>query len=773
MIPDEVIDQVRARADILEIVGETVQLKRAGAAYKGLCPFHGEKTPSFTVNPHQGTYHCFGCQAHGDSLKFIRETQHLNFPEAVRALAARVGVEVPEDRAISPRQRKARAQKRALEDRLFDAQEKLTVWYEQLLTRSPAAQTYLRQRQISSEAASAFRLGWAPNDVGATVRWMHQHEISLRDLETLGVVIPYDPSTGYKRGDSRLDGGRLRFRDRLMCPIFDLRDRVIGFSGRVIDPQQKIAKYLNSPETPLFTKGNSLFGLKTARVAMSRQQSDDLILCEGNLDVVMLWQAGFPNSVAAMGTAVTETQATLLKRLTRSVICVMDGDAAGQKAAFKSLPILLSQGLDVRGRPLPQGHDPDSFIKEHGAASFRGWLKGAQPLILERLKVLLDEHPRDPIGQAKIASELVSLVSRVESEEQRPLFLDVIARELEVSRSYLSDLLLQASATKSQNPQARSAHKGSKRAARPATYEARGGVRPTQDAPYLDSYEGGGPHEMMGDLEQLPPEAYEAYGDSSPLNEPYDADQVSPHDQHSNQHRDQHRDHKRGSKKDERQRPWWTEVSIERGGGRAKPRRFGERPTGDAQLSIESAPEPPPRLHLSDQDISHGAMTAEARALLSGYEREAVSFLFYHPELIERFLESDGGELFAHPEVKAFLMSLKAERDQGLFVSGELYLSQSTQESIVAVLRDCIASPPPPEEKINAERKLGDLMRRLKRGRLQADLVSTTRELQLLSQETALDSAQLEELQAKLLARYQELQAHLNTLSTAHLPRSS
>jgi DNA primase len=744
LIPDEVIEQVRARADILEVVGEVVKLKRAGASYKGLCPFHGEKTPSFTVNTHQGTYHCFGCQAHGDSLKFIRETQHLNFPESVRALAARVGVEVPETRSISPQQRQARAKKRALEDRLFDAQEKLTAWYEQCLARASVAQQYLKQRHISTESAREFRLGWAMNDVGATTRWMHQNEVTLQELEQLGVVIPYDPESSYKRGDTRLNGGRLRFRDRLMCPIFDLRDRVVGFSGRVIDPNQKTAKYLNSPETPIFVKGDNVFGLKSARVAMTRSRHQDLILCEGNLDVISLWQAGFPNAVAAMGTAVTEAQTVVVKRLTRSVICVMDGDAAGEKAAFKSLPILLSQGLDVRGKLLPHGHDPDSFIKQHGAESFRVWLSDALPLIIVRLHTLLKEHPRDPIGQAKIAGELVELVRRVESKDQRPLFLDVIARELGVERRYLSDLLVRSD-------------------------------RETQDQ--RDEF--ASPH--RNDAGQYQPAPQNR--DQSPSNLV-----SSSHDQAYEQrpYSFKSKKSKYSKNKDLSNLPWWTQVSLERGAQRSRPRQFGARPTGEAQLKLTPAPEPPPHLSPKRPSVAQSNSDpmstdrSDRHVALQGYERESVSFLFYHPQLLDQFLEADGGDLFRHKGVKAFLMSLKSERDQGIFVTGELYLKGALDQSLVATLRDCIAYPPPQEEKVSPERKLGELMKRLKRSQLQAHLLEVTQALRETTMRLSAsqsnvheDVSEFEQRREKLIERYQELQNHLSQLSSSPFPQSS
>lgn len=728
MIPDDVIQKIRERADILEVVGELVTLKRAGASYKGLCPFHGEKTPSFVVNPQQGTYHCFGCAVHGDSLTFIKETQNLSFPEAVRALALRVGIEIPEERYVHPEVKEKRAKKLALDERLFDIQERLTQWYELNLGRSSVACSYLRHRHINEESARAFRLGWASDDVAHFVRWMTEQEIEVEDLVSLGVVIPLDPTQPDRRGDHRLKGGRLRFRNRVMCPIFDLRDRVVGYSGRVVNPEQKIAKYLNSPETPIFTKGDHLFGLKTARVAMRSSKVEELILCEGNLDVISLWQAGFPNAVAAMGTALSERQAAIIKRLTKSVTCVMDGDQAGQKAAFKSLPVLLAQGLNVRGKPLPAEQDPDSFLKTYGAQSFKEWLSDAQPLLLTRLEALLREKPKDPIGQAEIVQELIPLVHLIQDEHQRPLFLDIIAKRLGVERSYLSDRLVHLS-----HEQSRSVNE--------ASYSS-------DHQLYID--------EIDEARDEFPSHYDEYYSDPSQTqSQQFEGKRLTSKRSVKNINQDE-------------SRPWWASVKIQRGGGRTKPRVFGDQPTGQAEIQITPAPTPPPSLIASQTGST-------AQTTLLGYEREAISTLFYMPELLDLFLERGAGNYFSEPLVSEFLLSLKKERDDGRFATGETFFKSNQNVFIIAALKDCIAHPPLHNEKIDPERALGDLTRRLQRGKLQLQLKQILAELKTLSSKSHNDDpsssftdhrvSDVDEQRTALLKTYQETQEQLKKLS--------
>jgi DNA primase len=721
LIPDDVIQKVRERANVTEIVGEIVTLKRAGASLKGLCPFHGEKTPSFVVNPQQGTYHCYGCQAHGDSLTFLKETQNLNFPEAVKALALRVGVDVPEDRPIRPEVRKERAQKKALKDRLFDVQEQLTQWYELTLQRSSVAKGYLKEREITPNATTTFRLGWASDDVGYFLRWMNDHKILLEDLVTLGVVIPYDTDQPDRRGDPRLNGGRLRFRNRIMCPIFDIRDRVVGYSGRVINPQQKIAKYLNSPETPIFVKGDHLFGVKTARVAMRSNQVTDLILCEGNLDVISLWQAGFPNTVAAMGTALSERQATLITRLTNAVICVMDGDSAGQKAAFKSLPVLLSQGLNVRGKPLPSEQDPDSFIRTYGAVSFKDWLKDAPPLLLVKLNTLLNEYPRDPIGQAAIVKELIPLVRLISDEHQRPLFLDVMAKSIGVERAYLSQLLVQT---------------------------------------YSDQSDGQNDHEVRQEYF-----GQAANQDSSISNGSLDEQQRYSVPNRAKKYRNT-KSNQRFDKNHER--PWWANVALQRGTGKTRPRVFGDHPTGEVDIKLKPAPQPPASLTASKDDLS-------LKASLFGYEREAVSTLFYSPALLDLFLERGGASYFSRTGIQEFLLSLKSERDEGKFSTGEAFFNLEQDRSLVAALKDCIAHPPIQNDKIDSERALNDLIKRLKRGQLQLQLQTIVQELKQLSLTTVSQNTDAEAVtgqrRATLLESYQTTQSLLQELIPS--PKSS
>ena len=734
MIPDEIIQKVRESANIAEVVGEIVTLKRAGASLKGLCPFHGEKTPSFVVNTQQGTYHCFGCQAHGDSLTFIKETQNLNFPEAVRALALRVGIEVPEERPLRPEARKAKAKKLALEERLFDIQEHLTQWYSLNLNRSSIALNYLNERQIKSESAQAFRLGWASDDVAHFVRWMNEHEVALSDLEILGVVIPFDPEQPNRRGDQRLNGGRLRFRNRLMCPIFDMRDRVVGYSGRVIRKDTKAPKYLNSPETPLFTKSEHLFGLKTARVAMRSTHIKDLILCEGNLDVITLWQVGFPNTVAAMGTALSERQAQIIKRLSTSVTCVMDGDQAGQKAAFKSLPILLAQGLDVRGKPLPNDQDPDSFIRTYGSTSFREWLSYAQPLLLVRLESLIHEHRQDPIGQAAIVKELIPLVSLIADEHQRPLFLDVISKAIQVDRSYLSNLLVKTLE-----------HKRSQLTEEQSSPYHR---QNTQNNHEPNNY--GYPDEFY---DEYPSNDFTRFEDQRKT--PFGAKQLGQ----SSRKNIKRKKKLSSSQTLSHDRPWWTKVTIQRGADKVRPRQFGDRPSGEVEIKLAPIPQPPKPLQSS-------AELEEQISPLNGYEREAISTLFYQPELLDSFLERGVGDCFSHSGVYEFLMSLKHEKDTGKFSTGEIFLKECPDLTLVTVLKECIAHPPLQNDKIDPKRNLNEIIRRLKQGKLQLKLQRITHELKTLPAQGQNDDFSIEQetYRADLLKSYQETQTLLQQL---------
>ena len=727
MIEETVIQTIKERADLLSIVGEVVHLKRAGSAYKGLCPFHGEKTPSFTVNPQQNTYHCFGCHAHGDALRFIMDMQKLSFIEAVRTLADKVGVEIPETRRLSRAQKVQRKQKKELSARLFDVQEQLTQWYEQSLARSKQAKHYLQQRGISKKAAEAFRLGWASNDVAYFVQWVEKQQINLKDLQKLGVVIAAEDHQ--HKGDARLQGGRLRFRNRIMCPVFDMQDRVVGYSGRVIDPQQKIAKYLNSPETPIFTKGNHLYGLKTAKVAARHPDTPYMIFCEGNLDVIALWQAGLPYAVAAMGTAITTQQATLLKRLSKNVLCMMDGDQAGQKAAFKSLPILLEQGLSVRGRLLPEGYDPDSFIKQHGVQSLRQWIQSAQPLLLVQLQHLAQMHPRDPIGNAEVLKAILPLVRLIQDEQQKPLFLDEIAQTLSISRHQLTEMMIQSTQQKTSKKfhqrtrHSTKTHATSNHTTQTPSTAHNAGEPPTGE--HSTSYHEHHTHDMGPDPTEL---------DGHDLS---DADMPSfLHEAEPSETRSQWVES-----------PWWTLDNNSIRKHQKKP--WQKNNQGHIQIKLRPALQAPKPL----------ALPNHYQPRIAGYERELISTLYHIPTLLAPFIEREAHLLFSHSLLGDFVLQLQQDLVQTGYASGTTFLQNCEDQNLVTEIQDSLSLNLGVGSEVNVQRLLNDLINRLKKGRLAKDL---TLVCQKLAQTDANDSEQ----RSLLLNEYQQLQTQIKALHT-------
>ncbi|MGK0358434.1 MAG: DNA primase [Bradymonadia bacterium] len=429
MISDQTKAEILDKADIVQVVGKVVTLKKAGSIFKGLCPFHDEKSPSFTVSPVRRTYHCFGCGVHGDAIRFVMEQNALSFPEALRDLAGQFGVHVPETRREDPQQRAARQQKRSETERLFAAQGALTDYYTRALfgPTGDAARRYLGKREISVESAQAFRLGWADGDTRRFAEFMQVSQISQADMIALGVlVIPED------RADraALLGGGYLRFRRRLMFPVVDVRGMVTGYSGRILDANAKSAKYLNSPETPLFTKGEQLYGAYTARAA--GRKAGRILLCEGNVDVIAMWQAGFTNTVAAMGTALTPQQVRLAKRLSDNVVCIMDGDAAGAKAAFASLLPFLEAGMQPRAVMLPQGEDPDSFLSSEGAETLRAMLDDAPPLLDLHIARTTKRHPADPPGRIAALRDIAPALRELSDSLTQTLYRAQVSTALDL-----------------------------------------------------------------------------------------------------------------------------------------------------------------------------------------------------------------------------------------------------------------------------------------------------------------------------------------------------
>jgi DNA primase len=369
VIPASFIQDLTARADVVQVVGRHVELKKAGINFKGLCPFHGEKTPSFIVSPTRQTYHCFGCGVHGDALRFLMEHTGQGFVEAVQDLAQQVGLQVPEDTA-DPQERARAARQREQQATLSEVLRQAADHYRKQLKASPRAIDYLKRRGLTGEIAARFAMGYAPDGWRSLASAFGKYDDPL--LAEAGLVIVQGEDEAQQ---SRYD----RFRDRVMFPIRSVRGDVIGFGGRVLDSGEP--KYLNSPETPVFVKGRELYGLFEARQAL--REKGYALVTEGYMDVVALAQLGFANAVATLGTACTADHVQKLLRFTDEVVFSFDGDAAGRRAAARALEAALPHANDTRRFRflfLPPEHDPDSFIREHGAAAFEERVAAAVPL---------------------------------------------------------------------------------------------------------------------------------------------------------------------------------------------------------------------------------------------------------------------------------------------------------------------------------------------------------------------------------------------------------
>jgi DNA primase len=387
VIPPTFIHDLLARADVAEVVGRSVQLKKAGANYKGLCPFHGEKSPSFVVSPTRQTYHCFGCGVHGNAIGFLMEHSGLGFIDAVKELASTMGVAVPDDDA-SPAER-AQAEK-AKEQRatLTEVLKKAAQHYRAQLRTSDSTIAYLKRRGLSGEIAKRFGLGYAPPGWNGLASVFAQYDDPL--LVQAGLVIEKEdeageasPAGGSNLASSPGSGSRRRwdrFRDRVMFPIRDVKGEVIGFGARVMDGGGE-PKYLNSPETPVFVKGRELYGLFEARQAI--RERGYVLVTEGYMDVVALAQLGFANAVATLGTACTADHVAKLLRFSEHIVFSFDGDSAGRRAAARAMEAVLTHATDTRSFRflfLPPEHDPDSYVREHGPEAFEALVAAAIPL---------------------------------------------------------------------------------------------------------------------------------------------------------------------------------------------------------------------------------------------------------------------------------------------------------------------------------------------------------------------------------------------------------
>jgi DNA primase len=435
-IPQSFIQELLARADVVEIVGRHVQLKKGGANFMGLCPFHGEKSPSFTVSPTKQFYHCFGCGAHGNAIGFLMEHAGMGFVEAVHDLAGQYGLQVPEDDA-SPAERARAAAQRERQSTLSDVLEKAGEAYRKHLKDSPRAVEYLKGRGLSGEIARQFGLGYAPEGWRTLAGVFPEYDDPL--LAESGLVIVGEDEDG-RRYD--------RFRDRVMFPIRNVKGECIGFGGRVLGDEKP--KYLNSPETPVFSKGRELYGLFEARAAL-RDQGYALVT-EGYMDVVALAQLGFPNAVATLGTACTADHVQKLFRFTDAVVFSFDGDAAGRRAARKALEAALPYASDVRSCKflfLPPEHDPDSFIREHGAPAFQRFVNEATPLSRFMLEVAREGCDLGSAeGRALLANNARPLWSALPEGALKRQMLGEIAELVQLDARELGALWMPAGAAR-------------------------------------------------------------------------------------------------------------------------------------------------------------------------------------------------------------------------------------------------------------------------------------------------------------------------------------
>ena len=421
-------EEVRARADIVDVIGRVVKLQKASGTWKGLCPFHHEKTPSFNVNPQRQTYHCFGCGVGGDVFKFVMEMENLEFMEALERLAQQTGVEFALDGSKG---------NSGLKKRLLDLHEQTTTYFQSLLKepQGAAALAYLNKRDLQPETPENFRLGFAPDSFDQLQLQAKTWGYSQEELEASGLFGEREQA---RPGENLYD----RFRNRLMFPILDEQARVIGFSGRVIPPSDAKAKYLNSPETILFKKSRVLYGIDKARKAMTEKRR--AVLCEGQLDVIRCHESGILEAVAAQGTAITENHAQILKRYADEVILLLDADSAGIKAALRSAEVLLAEGIVTRVASLPPGEDPDDVVRTSGATVLRKIVNEADPFVVFQVRTLVQaEGEITETSRMRVARKVMDSIGGVKEAMHREEMIKQAAGALGIREDALrQDLVI-------------------------------------------------------------------------------------------------------------------------------------------------------------------------------------------------------------------------------------------------------------------------------------------------------------------------------------------
>jgi len=437
-IPEDKIAEIRHAADIVDVIAETVLLKKSGKNFSGLCPFHAEKTPSFTVSPEKQIFHCFGCGAGGNVFSFIMKRDGIGFADAVRRLAERSGVEIPE-RPVSPRAKRQMSEQASL----LEVNRLAADYFRQALRQQPAGQAamdYLTRRGVTHETIEKFELGYAPKGWDHLLRHITRKKFSPALLEKAGLAIPRREGTGFYD----------RFRDRIIFPILDENARVVGFGGRVLD--SSTPKYLNSPETLVYTKRRVLYGLNHAKDAC--RTSGSVFIVEGYLDLIALHQHGVTNAVATLGTALTSDQIRLLTRYAGRMVLVYDSDEAGIRSARRCIDLFWKEHVDFRRGDvfseeradthilvLPEGHDPDSFLMAHGVDAFRRLAQSAPGVITFVMEQAVQRHGMSTEGKIRIVSELQSYLTAINDRVARALYVKQLSERIRLDESVILERL--------------------------------------------------------------------------------------------------------------------------------------------------------------------------------------------------------------------------------------------------------------------------------------------------------------------------------------------
>ncbi|MDY7033726.1 MAG: DNA primase [Thermodesulfobacteriota bacterium] len=413
-IPDEKIAEIKERANIIDVVSDYVSLDKTGRSYKGLCPFHTEKTPSFTVNEEKQVFYCFGCNAGGNVFSFIMKMDNLSFPEATRELAKRYGISIPRAR-ISETEKKETTKK----EKLFELNNMAAFYYHHILKNEEdgkEAREYLQSRGIGSEVIADHRLGYAPNVWNGLSNFFTKKEVPFSLAEEVGLQIPKKAGGFYDR-----------FRGRIIFPIINIHNKIAGFGGRVLNDD--LPKYLNSPESPIYHKSKSLYGLNIAKDLI--RSNEMVIIVEGYLDLLALNQYGIKNVVATLGTALTQYHIDTLKRYTKNMITIFDADEAGKKAAARSLEIFLKQRISPKIGLLPSGYDPDSFVRERGKEAFLEIIAGSIPLVEFVINQTMKKYDISSVeGRRDMIKEVSPILMSISDEIERELYAQEVSSRL-------------------------------------------------------------------------------------------------------------------------------------------------------------------------------------------------------------------------------------------------------------------------------------------------------------------------------------------------------